>query len=356
MRVRAAANAVPTAGAYRRVVVRAGRATIPLRARSLVAGVAALVVIALLGVLALGLGTFPVAPLRVIEVLAGGGDAMERTVVVDWRLARALAAIGVGALLGVAGALFQTVTRNPLASPDILGLSSGAFTGMLVTLVLVSTSWPALMAGALVGGVTTAAAIWLLSYRGGVQGFRLIVVGIGVSAMLSSANTWMLLQIELETAMFASAWGAGSLNGVTAGPLAAALACAAPFVVLAFALVPRMRQLELGDDLAAATGARPALTRSLALLAGVALVAAATTVAGPVAFVALAAPQVGRLLARTPHLSLGLSALLGAVLLLGSDLVAQHLLPAPLPVGVVTVSVGGAYLVLMIVLEIRRRA
>ncbi|CAL4859142.1 iron chelate uptake ABC transporter family permease subunit [Microbacterium sp. MM2322] len=344
------------------VTVAPGRAVRPARpvaagpGRALVVGVAASVVLVVLAVLGLVLGDFPIELQRIPGILAGGGERIERTVVVDWRLTRVIAAVGVGALLGIAGALFQTVTRNPLASPDILGLSSGAFSGMLLTLVLVSASWQALVAGSLVGGLVTALVIQLLASRDGLQGFRIIVVGIGVSAMLASLNTWLLLQVELETAMFASAWGAGSLNGVADGPVAGALVAAVPIAAVAFCLVPRMRQLELGDDLAAATGARPRAVRALALLAGVGLVSAATTVAGPVAFVALAAPQVARRLARTPSLPLGLSALLGAVILLASDLVAQHALPAPLPVGVVTVSVGGVYLLSVIVMEIRRRA
>ena len=156
--------------------------------------------------------------------------------------------------------------------------------------------------------------------------------------------------------MFASAWGTGSLNGVTARPLAGALLCALPFVIAAMMLVPRLRQLGLGDDMASSTGVRPPTTRAAVLLIGVVLVAAATAVAGPVAFISLAAPQITRLVARTPHLSLVLSGLFGSVLLLGADVVAQHVLPTALPVGVVTLSVGGAYLVLMIILEIRRRA
>ena len=122
------------------------------------------------------------------------------------------------------------------------------------------------------------------------------------------------------------------------------------------ALTPRLRQLDLGDDVATATGARPALVRTLALLIAVLLVSVATAVIGPVAFVALAAPQVATRLARTPYLSLTLSALVGALLLLASDLIAQHVLPVGLPVGVVTVSVGGLYLVVIIIKEIRRRA
>ena len=283
---------------YRRVLLRCGPLRMPVRLRSVVVGLICAVALCVLGVLSLGLGTYPLTPQEVVRTLVGGGDAMDRTVVIDWRLARTIAAITVGALLGIAGALFQTVTRNPLASPDILGLSNGAFTGMLLALVFFSGSWPVLTAGSLLGGILTATLIWMLAARGGVQGFRLIVVGIGVSAVLASLNTWMLLQIELETAMFASAWGTGSLNGVTAGPLAGALLCALPFVVAAIVLVPRLRQLGLGDDLAASTGVRPSAVRAAALLAGVVLVAAATAVAGPVAFVSLAAPQIAREIGR----------------------------------------------------------
>jgi iron complex transport system permease protein len=321
-----------------------------------VVGAATVAAILTLAVLSLGWGTYPVAPDAVLRALLGSGTALDTTVVVGWRLPRVFAAVTLGALLAIAGALFQTVTRNPLASPDILGLSNGAFTGMLITLVLVSSSWPARAAGALVGCLAASLLIWLLAYRGGIQGFRLIVVGIGVSAMLASLNTWMLLQVELETAMFASAWGHGSLNGVTGDALGGVLLCAMPVALAAFALVPSLRQLELGDDLATATGVRPHLVRSLALLIGVVLVAAATAIAGPIAFVALAAPQIARRLARSPSLSLTLSGLVGALVLLVSDAIAQHVLPVALPVGVVTVSVGGAYLIVMIVSEIRRRA
>lgn len=341
---------------YQRLMLRAGRLCLPVRTRSLIVGLVFSAVVALLGILSLGLGTYQLSPLEVLQVFLEGGDGLDRTVVLEWRLPRTLAAILLGALLAVAGAAFQTVTHNPLASPDILGLSNGAFTGMLLTIVFISSSWPVLMTGALVGGLLTALVIWALGQRGGVQGFRLIVIGIGVAAMLASANTWMLLQVELETAMFASAWGAGTLNGVTAAPLTGALLCAAPLVVLLLTLAPRLRQLDLGDDAATSTGAQPAAARTLALLSAVGLVSLATAVIGPVAFIALAAPQIARRVAGTPYLSLVLSGLFGSFLLLGSDLVAQHVLPAALPVGVVTVTVGGLYLVITIIQEIRRRA
>ncbi|MDR6199279.1 iron complex transport system permease protein [Microbacterium sp. SORGH_AS428] len=348
-------SALADAG-YRRLEVGYRGFRIRLRARSVVVGMALAAAVGTLAVVSLGLGSYALDPGQVLTAFAGGGTDLDRTVVLEWRLPRTLAAVALGALLAVSGALFQTVTRNPLASPDILGLSNGAFAGMLLTLTLVSSSWPALTIGAVVGGVSVALVIGALARRGGVQGFRLIVIGIGISAMLASLNTWMLLQVELETAMFASAWGAGSLIGITAAALGGALACAVPLLIAAAVLVPRLRQLDLGDDVAAATGARPALVRSTALLLGVGLVSIATAVVGPIAFVALAAPQIARRLARTPYLSLTLAALVGALLLLASDVIAQHLLPVVLPAGVVTVTLGGIYLVVTIIQEIRRRA
>lgn len=346
----------PVPVGYRRIFLRARWVSVPVRVRSLGVGTAVAVVIAALAVALLGLGTYQLSPAEVVQILAGGGEGLDRTVVLEWRLPRTVAAIVLGGFLAIAGALFQSVTRNPLASPDILGLSNGAFTGMLLSVVLFSAGWPLMTAGAVLGGVLTAVLIWGTAHRGGVQGFRLIVVGIGVAAVLSSLNTWMLLEVELETAMFASAWGAGTLNGVTAGPVAGAIACAVPFLAGAAFLTPRLRQLDLGDDIAAATGARPAAVRTMALLSAVGLVSIATAVIGPVAFVALAAPQIARRATGTPYLSLTAAALFGALLLLGSDLIAQHVLPVTLPVGVVTVSVGGIYLVVAIIQEIRRRA
>lgn len=348
---------VPPVGVgYRRLTLRRGPCSVNLRVRSMVVVAGFVLTLLLLAIVALGLGTYPLTPPAVLQVLLGGGEALDRTVVLDWRIPRVLAAITLGGFLAISGALFQTVTRNPLASPDILGLSNGAFTGMLLTIVLFSASWTLMTAGAVIGGLATAAVIWSLARAGGVQGFRLIVIGIGVAAILASANTWMLLEIELETAMFASAWGAGTLNGVTARPLAGAIAGALPLLLILMGVTSRLRQLDLGDDVATATGARPARIRTLALLLAVLLVSISTAVIGPVSFIALAAPQVARRLAGSPHLSLGLSALVGAFLLLASDVIAQHVLPVTLPVGVVTVSVGGLYLVVTLIQEIRRRA
>lgn len=322
--------------------------------RTLLVCAAVVLAIVVAAIAGLALGDYPLSTDEVIGVLTGRIDGLARTVVLDWRLPRVLAAIGFGAALGVSGAIFQTLTRNPLASPDIIGLANGSFTGMLVALLLLGGSWPALMAGSLLGGLAAAIAIFILALRQGLSGFRFIVVGIGVSAMLAAFNSWLLLRADLDVALFAAAWGAGTLNTATATVVWPALACLVVlFAVLPFAARP-LRQLELGDDVAASTGVR--LTRERAILIGlaVALVSAVTAVAGPIAFIALAAPQIARRLTRSPGIPLVATGLIGGVLLLASDLVAQHLIPLTVPVGVVTVVVGGLYLTQLLLRERRR--
>jgi iron complex transport system permease protein len=331
------------------------RARTPARVRILAVAVALVLAIAALGAVAAMTGDFPVALPDVVGSLTGSTTGLPRTVVLEWRMPRIAAAVVVGLALGVAGALFQGVTCNPLASPDILGLSNGAFVGMLGALVLIGSSWESRTVGALVGGLAAALLIAALASGTGAGGFRFIVVGIAISSMAASLGTWLLLRVELDVAMTASAWGAGTLAGVDATGVGAAAALVAALLCAVPAVSPALRQLELGDDLAAATGVRVAGMRLAALGVGVALVCVATTVAGPVAFIALAAPQIARRLTRTPHIPAAVAALVGAVLLLGADLVAQHALPVTVPVGVVTVVIGGCYLVGLLVAEIRRR-
>ena len=287
-------------------------------------------------------------------VLSGTANELTSTIVLEWRLPRIVAALVVGVALGIAGALFQTVTRNPLASPDIMGLANGAFVGMLGALVVAGASVGSRTIGALLGGLLTALLIGALSRGLGFGGFRFIVIGIAVSSMAASLGTWLLLQVELDTALFASAWGAGTLAGVNAGGVGVGTLLIGALVAIVPFIAPALHQLGLGDDLAAATGVRVSATRVVALAIGVGLVCVATTLAGPVAFVALAAPQIARWLARTPHIPLGTAALTGAALLCASDLVAQHVLPVTVPVGVVTVVIGGAYLAWFLLRSSRR--
>ncbi len=307
------------------------------------------------GILALGTGEFTATPAEVLQALSGEGSRAVRLVVVEWRLPRVLLALIVGAAMGLSGAIFQALTRNPLGSPDILGFSTGAYTGVLICVVFVGRGYPATATAALIGGIATAALVYALSLRRGVQGFRLIIVGIAVSAVLSSANQWFITKVDLQTAVAATIWGKGTLNGLGWDQVPPAAAAIGALCLVVLALGRRLQALELGDDAAAAIGVGVERTRLAYLALGVALIAAATAVAGPISFVALAAPQLAHRLARTAGIALLPSAAMGALLLMVSDFAAQRAFaPTQLPVGIVTVSVGGLYFVWLLARQARR--
>jgi iron complex transport system permease protein len=311
--------------------------------------------VACMAVLALMTGSYPLSPGQVVSALAGGETGQVHDIVVEWRLPRVAAALVFGAALGVSGAVFQSTLRNPLADPGIIGFSQGSYTGALIVVLVVNGTYVQLVGGALLGGMATAILVYLLAYRRGVQGFRLIVVGIGVSAMLESLNAWLILKAELEQAMAAAAWGAGSLNGVSWDQVVIGGACVLVLLLLAGMLSRPMRQMELGDDAAASQGVRVSPARLGLIVVGVALTATVTAASGPIAFISLVAPQIARRLARTAGITLAPAAFVGALLCLAADYVAQHIAPTPLPVGIITVMLGGGYLGWLLFTEARRR-
>ncbi|OCI33165.1 ferric enterobactin transport system permease protein FepG [Oerskovia enterophila] len=311
---------------------------------------------AAVGVVALGVGDYAVPVPDVLRALTGEASDVVRMVVVEWRLPRVLLAILLGGALGMSGAIFQSLTRNPLGSPDIIGFNTGAYTGALVVILVLGGSYGAVAAGAMIGGLATAGIVYLLAYKNGVQGFRLIIVGIAISAMLASVNTWLILKAELSRAMAAATWGAGSLNGLSWTQVLPVVLILAVLVPPLFLLGRRMNVLEMGDDAAQALGVRSERTRLSLVVVGVALTALVTAAAGPIAFISLAAPQLARRLTRGATVGLASSAAMGAALLAASDLVAQRAFaPTQLPVGVVTVSIGGCYLVWLLAREARRQ-
>jgi iron complex transport system permease protein len=332
----------------RRIAVRVDRRSVIVCAVLAIAG-------ACTAVLALMTGSYPLSPGQVLSALTGGETGLIHDIVVEWRLPRVAAALVFGAGLGVSGAVFQSMLRNPLADPGIIGFSQGSFTGALIVILVVNGSYTQLVGGALLGGMATAVAVYVLAYRQGVQGFRLIVVGIGVSAMLGSLNTWLILQAELEQAMAAAAWGAGSLNGVSWDQVVVGGACVLVLLLLAGMLSRPMRQMELGDDAAAAQGVRVTAVRLGLVVVGVALTATVTAASGPIAFISLLAPQIARRLARTAGITLAPAAFVGALLCLAADYIAQHVAPTPLPVGIITVMLGGGYLGWLLFIEARKR-
>jgi iron complex transport system permease protein len=340
----------------RRVLtVRRWRFAVRLEWRSVVVCAVLAVAVACMAVLALMTGSYQLSPGQVVSALTGGETGLVHDIVVEWRLPRVAAAVVFGAALGVSGAVLQSLLRNPLADPGIIGFSQGSYTGALIVILVINGSYLQLVGGALVGGMATAVGVYLLAYRRGVQGFRLIIVGIGVSAMLYSLNTWLLLKADLEVAMAAAAWDAGSLNGVSWDQVVLGGACIAALLLLAAILGRPMRQMEVGDDAAASQGVRVSAVRLWLIVVGVALTATVTAASGPIVFISLVAPQIARRLARTAGITLAPAAFVGALLCLAADYIAQHIAPTPLPVGVITVMLGGGYLGWLLFIEARKR-
>ncbi|RPK87404.1 Ferric enterobactin transport system permease protein FepG [Streptomyces sp. ADI98-12] len=349
---RAPAGGGPT-GARPPFAVRLGSFSAAVERRTAVAVAALTVLAAVLAFVGLCRGDSWDPPGEVFAALAGHGDVA--FVVQEWRLPRVTAALAFGAALGAAGSVFQNLTRNPLGSPDVTGLDAGAYTGALVALTVLSGTSVQLAVGSVAGGLAAAAVVYLLSLGSGLGGLRLVVIGIAVNAMLTALNSWIVLRTELEVAMAAVGWSAGSLNGIGWGDLRLPLALLALLAVLLAALARPMHQVAVGDDLAVTSGVRLSGYRPLVVLAGVGCTATVTAVAGPIVFIALAAPQIGRRLAGAAGVPLLPAALTGAVLLLVADLTAQTVLaPVALPVGAVTTVVGGGYLLWLLLREVRR--
>ncbi|MFL4452213.1 iron-enterobactin ABC transporter permease [Serratia marcescens] len=323
--------------------------------RLLLVNLSLLALCLVMAVAALCYGTLQLSLEQVFAALTGEAPKNLVTVVTQWRLPRIAMALLLGAALGMSGAIFQSIIRNPLGSPDVIGFNMGAYTGALIAITLFNGGYYYIAGGALAGGILAALAIYLLAWRQGIAGFRLIIVGIAISAVLVSTNTWLIITASLERAMDAAMWQAGSLNGMTwqkAQPATAFIVLAAAAALL---MGKRLQLLEMGDDTARALGVNAEGSRLWLMLFGVTLTAAVTATAGPISFIALAAPQIARRLAGQSSVTLTSSALMGAALLLGADVVSQHLFaPIQLPVGVVTVCIGGLYLIWLLIREARR--
>lgn len=347
--------AAPLPGAHRRVrptgyvVLRAGGGSYLLHRRTACV-VAVLVVLLAAGfVTALCVGESTVAPTEAIKVVLGR-PSPDELVVGTLRLPRVTLGLLVGAAFGVAGALIQTVARNPLASPDIIGVSQGASALTVGAMTFGVTSYTTLPYLSVIGGVAAAALVYLFAWRGGLHATRFVLIGIGVAVALRSVTQLFLTKGDYLVAQQAQVWMTGSLNGRgwdEARPLALATLVLLPAVMWA---ARAQRTASMDDDTATALGVRLGRVRLGLVLVGVVLASMATGAAGPVDFVALLAPQIARRLTRTAQLPLLCSALLGGLIVVVADVLARTLFsPTELPVGVLTAAVGAPYLIWLLV-------
>lgn len=316
--------------------------------RVAVSATLALLAVALFA-LTLMIGDAWASPAEVLRVLAGETVPGVSFTVGELRLPRAILGLLAGFAFGAAGATFQTMLRNPLASPDIIGISAGASAAAVFGIVVLSASGLVLSALALAGAILTTLVIALLAQNRGFSTMRLVLIGIGVAALLQSAISYLISKAgewDLQTAM---QWMTGSLNGASWEkilPLVGALLVCAPLLL---ANGRGLDLLRLGDDAAVALGVRVGRVRILAVIAAVGLLAFATAGSGPIAFVAfMAGPIAARLVGPGSRLTIP-AGLVGACLVLGADLIGQNLFDHRYPVGVVTGVLGAPYLVLLLI-------
>ncbi|MCY4257481.1 MAG: iron ABC transporter permease [bacterium] len=302
-----------------------------------------------LAVVGLVVGDFPVPAREALATAIWDRGSEFDFVVNSLRFPRVVVAVLAGICLAVSGALFQTLIDNPLVSPDIIGIDTGA-AAMAVAVLALGLDTRLLPYAAFAGAVGTAGLIFVLSWRRGFSGGRLVLVGIGINALLTAVITYMLVRFPIERVSAAARWQAGTLSASSWGDARTLAIGMALLVPAAFLLIRQLRVMQLGDDTAIALGVGLEPSRLTVIIVGCGLAATVVAVVGPLGFVALLVPHVARALAGAFSGGvLLLTALLGAVMLLSADLVAQRLFaPTVLPAGVVTAAMGGPYLLFVL--------
>ncbi|AWB93891.1 FecCD family ABC transporter permease [Aeromicrobium chenweiae] len=326
-----------------RATVRSGRQV--RHRRSLVVTATLAVVAFALFVLTMMVGDYVVPPLDVIgSAFRLTDDPAVDFIVRDLRLPTAAAALAVGLALGISGFVFQKLLGNPLASPDFVGVSSGASLFAVTAIVLFGAGSLVVSASALAGALLAALAIYLLAWRDGISGYRFILIGIGVSQLLLSLVGYVITRADLYEAREAMTWLVGTVGQAGSGELRTLLVALLVLVPVALVLERPLRALELGDDTARALGSRVEVGRLALLAVSIVLIGFSTAVAGPIMFVALIAAPIAQRLTG-PAGGVLAAGLVGAIIVLAADLVSEQLLPTSLPTGVITGLVGAPYLI-----------
>lgn len=296
---------------------------------------------------ALTTGKFPIEFSTLIDIVVGQSEGgIKEKIVMDIRLPRLLTAMGVGAALGISGAIFQLISRNVLGSPDVIGFTTGAATGALLQIIIFNGTVVDIAISTLIGGMATALIVYLLSLKNGVMsGYTMILIGIGIGAILHAFNGLLLVKGNIDNAIMANLWLAGSLNARTwqhVYPTFIGLLILVPLIIF---YAKSLTLMEMGDDMAQQLGVHVGRVRWVMIFSAVLLASLATASAGPIAFVALAAPQLVIRLSHSGKLPIVGSALMGALLLLSADVLSQSLpINITMPVGLMTGVIGGLYL------------
>ncbi|WP_372813868.1 FecCD family ABC transporter permease [Paenibacillus sp.] len=304
-------------------------------------------VLLVLSLVSLSMGSVRIPFTEVIMAVVGHNGESSGVVVVEFRLPRVVAAILIGAAMAVSGALLQGVIRNPLAAPDLLGVTGGASVAVVAFMTLsagaYSIHWVPVIA--IVGAFAAAALNYMLAWKKGVSPFRLVLIGIGISTAMGALTTFILISGPAYLASQVLNWITGSIYGTNWKYIAALFPWVAVFLPLAFLFAKELNVQSLGEDVAVGLGSRLQLNRFMLLAISVSLAGAAVGVAGTISFIGLLAPHMARKLAGNSYkILLPISALLGAIIVLLADVAGRMLFqPLDIPAGVFTAGIGAPF-------------
>jgi len=342
---------------YKNLRILKGRASVLIDKKAVSILVMMLVVVGIVFVLSTGLGEMKISPLTVVQVFFGGGTEMERLVIHSFRLPRILIALIVGMSLAVAGGILQGIIRNPLASPDILGITGGAAVAVVSFLTFfsdknnaltVSIQWMPL--AAFIGAAVVAIVVYLLSWKNGVSPIRLVLIGIGISALTQALTTVMMISGPIYRASEANMWITGTVYGSNWTNVMTLAPWALIFLLLSFVMARNLNIQELGDEIATGVGSAVGKQRFLLLMISTALIGSSVAFAGGIGFVGLMAPHMARRLVGSAFGALlPVSAMIGAILVMLADLIGRTLLaPIEIPAGVFTAGIGAPYFIYLL--------
>jgi iron complex transport system permease protein len=318
-----------------------------------------LVIIAVM-ILSAGSGELPLSPSKVLAALFGVGDEFDRTIVVDFRLPRIVMALFVGMALAVSGAILQGITKNPIASPDLIGITAGASFAVVLFLALFSNESNALTVSiqwlplfAFTGATITALIVFLLSWKNGIAPFRLLLVGIAVAAFMNAGTTVWMLMGPIYEASQATIWTTGSIYGATWSQIYVLMPWSILLILFSLLMSRQMNILELGDDIATGVGSKVQRNRILLLLISTGLTGIAVAFAGGIGFVGLLAPHIARRIVGPRFQTMVLfSAGIGALLVLIADWIGRVVFaPIEVPAGVWTAAVGAPYFIFLLIAQ-----
>ncbi|HBS43920.1 MAG TPA: iron ABC transporter permease [Paenibacillus sp.] len=303
-------------------------------------------IVAALSLLSLSVGGVSVPLKEVLASLTGRNAEASNLIIMQFRLPRIVAAILIGAALAVAGALLQGVIRNPLASPDLLGVTGGASVAVVAFMTFVtgySIHWVPFIA---IGGALVATTInYVFAWKKGVSPFRLVLIGIGISTAMGALTTFLLISGPAYLATQVLNWMTGSIYGTNWSYIEVLWPWVAVFIPLSLLLAKELNVQSLGEDVARGLGSRLQLSRMILLFYSVALAGAAVGVAGTISFIGLMAPHIARMLIGNSYkLIIPVSAFIGAIILLLADLAGRMLFqPLDVPAGVFTAGIGAPF-------------